>query len=280
MHAAQTGPEPWSCPCCSSAHLLTSKVSDEVLQRHLPVRLDVGAIHVGVEEDDGEGEDEDGVGVVELLHHFGIAHAVALAVGGSDAERTVSPRSPSPRPNKGGGVQGVSQLLKGFRSRETTFCPIPWSSSPHPQMPHLSSLGSSRGRSLFFPSLLSPQPILPTPEGVFLAQCPTLLRASPVSQAHSGPASPAWCLLGSGAGKWPYLKASMSRSTFWASPCTRMCAWNLRRASSSSMLEKSISSTTQLRAGREGVRSGGPLSTLQHPFPLASVPSQDGCRAP
>lgn len=44
----------------------------------------------------------------------------------------------------------------------------------------------------------------------------------------------------------PDLNASMSRSTFWASPWTRMCAWNLRRASSSSMAEKSISSTTQL----------------------------------
>lgn len=44
----------------------------------------------------------------------------------------------------------------------------------------------------------------------------------------------------------PDLNASMSRSTFWASPWTRMCAWNFRRASSSSMAEKSISSTTQL----------------------------------
>lgn len=43
------------------------------------------------------------------------------------------------------------------------------------------------------------------------------------------------------------LKASIRRSTFWASPCTLMCAWNLRSASSSSMAEKSISSTTQLR---------------------------------
>lgn len=47
-------------------------------------------------------------------------------------------------------------------------------------------------------------------------------------------------------GSFSYLKASMSRSTFCASPCTRMWAWNFRRASSSSMPEKSISSTTQL----------------------------------
>lgn len=42
----------------------------------------------------------------------------------------------------------------------------------------------------------------------------------------------------------------MSRSTFCASPCTRMCAWNFLSASSSSMAEKSISSTTQLKQGK------------------------------
>lgn len=46
--------------------------------------------------------------------------------------------------------------------------------------------------------------------------------------------------------EWSYLKASMSRSTFWASPWTRMWFWNFLSASSSSMLWKSISSTTQL----------------------------------
>lgn len=45
---------------------------------------------------------------------------------------------------------------------------------------------------------------------------------------------------------WSNLKASMSRSTFWASPWTRMWFWNFLRASSSSMPWKSISSTTQL----------------------------------
>lgn len=50
-------------------------------------------------------------------------------------------------------------------------------------------------------------------------------------------------------GSFSYLKASISRSTFCASPCTRMWAWNFRRASSSSMPEKSISSTTQLWEG-------------------------------
>lgn len=48
----------------------------------------------------------------------------------------------------------------------------------------------------------------------------------------------------------PNLKASMSRSTFCASPCTRMCAWNFLSASSNSMAEKSISSTTQLKQGK------------------------------
>lgn len=59
--------------------LLTSQVPDKVLQHHLTIWLDVGAVHVGVEEDDGKGQDEDGVRVVELLHHLGVAHAVALA---------------------------------------------------------------------------------------------------------------------------------------------------------------------------------------------------------
>lgn len=43
-----------------------------------------------------------------------------------------------------------------------------------------------------------------------------------------------------------HLYASISRSTFCASPWTLMCAWNFRSPSSSSRPEKSISSTTQL----------------------------------
>lgn len=53
--------------------------------------------------------------------------------------------------------------------------------------------------------------------------------------------------------KISYLKASIRRSTFWASPWTRMWAWNFLSASSSSMPEKSISSTTQL----EGIERKG-----------------------
>jgi len=57
----------------------------------------------------------------------------------------------------------------------------------------------------------------------------------------------------------PHLKASIKRSTFWASPCTRMWDWNFRKASSSSIPEKSISSTTQLQENLE----------------MASVPEED-----
>lgn len=59
----------------------TSQVPDKVFQHHLPVGLDVGAVHVGVEQDNGEGQDEDGVRVPELPHHPGVADAVALAAG-------------------------------------------------------------------------------------------------------------------------------------------------------------------------------------------------------
>lgn len=58
---------------------LTSEVLDEVLQLHLPLRLDVGRVHVSVEEDDGERQDEDGVGVTELSYHPGVTDTVPLA---------------------------------------------------------------------------------------------------------------------------------------------------------------------------------------------------------
>lgn len=62
--------------------MLTSQIANEVLQHHLPVRLDVGAVHVRVEEDDRKGQDEDGVWVVKLLDHIWITHAVPLAAAG------------------------------------------------------------------------------------------------------------------------------------------------------------------------------------------------------
>lgn len=59
--------------------MLTSEVLDEILKLHLPLRLDVGAVHVRVEENDSEGQDKDGVGVAELTNHTGVADAVPLA---------------------------------------------------------------------------------------------------------------------------------------------------------------------------------------------------------
>lgn len=58
----------------------TSEVFNKVFQLHLPLRLDIGTVHVCVKEDDGEGQDEDSVGVPELSHHTRIADAVSLAV--------------------------------------------------------------------------------------------------------------------------------------------------------------------------------------------------------
>lgn len=90
-------------------HLRTSQVPDKVLQHHLPVRLNVGAVHVGVEEDDGEGQDEDGVGVVELLHHLRVAHAVALAVVGEMQGGTMSVPGSS-----GGDCRGAVPAPRGL----------------------------------------------------------------------------------------------------------------------------------------------------------------------
>lgn len=57
----------------------TSQILDEVLKFHLSFELDVGAVHVSVEEDDGESQDEDGVRVSELTDHIRVTDAVALA---------------------------------------------------------------------------------------------------------------------------------------------------------------------------------------------------------
>ncbi len=57
----------------------TSQILDEVLKFHLALQLDVGAVHVCVEENDGESQDEDGVRVSELTHHIRVTDAVALA---------------------------------------------------------------------------------------------------------------------------------------------------------------------------------------------------------
>lgn len=62
----------------SAVNESTSQIFDKVLQLHLPLRLDIGAVHVSVEEDDGKGQNEDGVWVPELAHHTRVADAVAL----------------------------------------------------------------------------------------------------------------------------------------------------------------------------------------------------------
>lgn len=62
-----------------SCSWLTSEVLDKVLQLHFALWLDIGAVHVCVEQDDGEGQDEDGVWVPELSHHPRIADTVPLA---------------------------------------------------------------------------------------------------------------------------------------------------------------------------------------------------------
>ena len=67
----------------------------------------------------------------------------------------------------------------------------------------------------------------------------------------------------------------MSRSTFWASPWTRMWDWNFRSASSKSMEEKSISSTTQLRSREGGVALSIPLQRTSDPpwpAPMNQIP--------
>lgn len=62
-----------------SCSWLTSEVLDKVLQLHFALWLDIGAVHVCVEQDDGEGQDEDGVWVPELSHHPRVADTVPLA---------------------------------------------------------------------------------------------------------------------------------------------------------------------------------------------------------
>lgn len=56
----------------------TSQILDEILQFHLPLSFDVGTVHICVEEDDGECQDEDGVRVLELPNQRRITHTVSL----------------------------------------------------------------------------------------------------------------------------------------------------------------------------------------------------------
>lgn len=65
---------------------LTSQIAYEVVKSHFSLGFDVGRVHVGVEENHGEGQDENGVGVVKLLHHVRITHTVSLAVEGRNVD--------------------------------------------------------------------------------------------------------------------------------------------------------------------------------------------------
>ena len=85
-------------PALARPGRLTTEVLDEVLQLHLALGLDVGAVHVGVEQDDGEGQDEDGVGVPELPHHPGVADTVPLAGVGRGGTSARAGGQPTPRP--------------------------------------------------------------------------------------------------------------------------------------------------------------------------------------
>lgn len=63
----------------ASCSWLTSEVLDKVLQLHFALWLDIGAVHVCVEQDDGEGQDENGVWVPKLSHYPRVADTVPLA---------------------------------------------------------------------------------------------------------------------------------------------------------------------------------------------------------
>jgi len=89
----------------------TPKVLDEVLQLHLPLRLHVGAVHVRVEEDDGEGQDEDGVRILELPDQHRVTNTVPLT---GERERGDEGLAGSPV-----GFSRALQYLKASTSRST-----------------------------------------------------------------------------------------------------------------------------------------------------------------
>lgn len=65
-------------------NILTSQIAYEVVKSHFTLGFDVGRVHISVEENHGEGQDENGVWVVKLLHHVRITHTVSLAVEGEN----------------------------------------------------------------------------------------------------------------------------------------------------------------------------------------------------
>lgn len=72
---------------------VTSQILDEILQFHFSLCFDIGTIHVGVEEDDGKGQDEDGVWVLELSNQCWIAHTVSLTVCETKAGEKLNPET-------------------------------------------------------------------------------------------------------------------------------------------------------------------------------------------
>lgn len=63
-------------------NILTSQITYEVIKPHFALGFDVRGVHVSVEENHSEGQDENGVWIVKLLHHIRIAHTISLAVEG------------------------------------------------------------------------------------------------------------------------------------------------------------------------------------------------------
>lgn len=64
---------------CFIKWISTSQILDKILQFHLPLCFDVGAVHIRVEEDYGKRQNKDGVRILELPNQGWIAHTVPLA---------------------------------------------------------------------------------------------------------------------------------------------------------------------------------------------------------
>ena len=56
----------------------TSEIPNEIAEFHFAFSLDALVVQVGVEHDYGEGEEENGIELTKLFHHFDVAFAVAI----------------------------------------------------------------------------------------------------------------------------------------------------------------------------------------------------------
>lgn len=72
---------------------VTSQILDEVLKFHFSLRFDIWTIHVSVEEDDGKGQDENGVWVLELSNQCRITHTVSLTVHETKTSEKLNPET-------------------------------------------------------------------------------------------------------------------------------------------------------------------------------------------